>query len=934
MRFAIVLYGGVSLAIYINGVVQEFLRLVRATAPSRPTSETPDEALLDDDALTGSERVYRKLGQLVEFGRVPDVRDVGGREPIRTRFVVDVLSGSSAGGINGIFLAKALAGELDIDQLSRLWVEQGDIGVLVNDAASLRDVPGLVAQRPPRSLLNSERMYWELLSALDGMGPDRSDASRLVDELDLWITTTDIRGLLLPLELLDRVVFEPRYKNVLHFRYGSAYATGGEQTRDELGRRFNPLLAFAARATSSFPFAFDPMALDDVEWAVAASQFGGAYEGSGARSPDWTPFFADYVRGRRPYAVRTLTDDQLYRSESFGDGGYLDNKPFTWATGTLSRRRADHPVDRRLVYIEPDPSAPPPLLHPAGDEDDAGGGASRLPQPWSPSPDRLGAIANVRAALLGLPRTETIRDDLDRLLERNREIRRVRRLADVVDEISLREPELLYRGPPLETWLAQPATAMLAQQGPQYAAYHRLKVAGVLDDLAELVLRLLDLRSDSAEAVAVRRLLPIWFGARYPEGEPGEGQQTQNEFLFHFDTRYRLRRLNYVDARIERLLRLDVPAVDFLRRFAARDGVPPETEVEIALRAAKRRVTGVFVALRGGLRGVSADPEVRAAMAGVATEQRTLVARLLEAASAGAGADDRVDAELLDRLHLRATLDDLADRLADKLAAPLVRAGDAVAAVLAGTDSTFRDNLGDRGVTPAAVSTALAAVGHFYRHYESYDAVLFPAGYGIVDEADPVEVIRISPQDATSLIDETDPRSERRKLGGVAVQHFGGFFEALWRKNDILWGRLDAAERIIESVLPPSPGRSTLLTEAQRAIIAEELAGDHGRLLRQALPDDVLPRPASDLLPPLTDEEAERVRVHLATEYEVSRLLDQRFFGRVLGRSTSVSGRVLVGSARGGRWARLGVRTAVLGARVFVFVFRGRLARRLSGSRR
>ncbi len=34
VRFAVVMYGGVSLAIYINGVAQELLRLVRATAPN------------------------------------------------------------------------------------------------------------------------------------------------------------------------------------------------------------------------------------------------------------------------------------------------------------------------------------------------------------------------------------------------------------------------------------------------------------------------------------------------------------------------------------------------------------------------------------------------------------------------------------------------------------------------------------------------------------------------------------------------------------------------------------------------------------------------------------------------------------------------------------------------------------------------------------
>ena len=42
MRFAVVMYGGVSLAIYINGVAQELFRLVRATAPEVPRSTDPN----------------------------------------------------------------------------------------------------------------------------------------------------------------------------------------------------------------------------------------------------------------------------------------------------------------------------------------------------------------------------------------------------------------------------------------------------------------------------------------------------------------------------------------------------------------------------------------------------------------------------------------------------------------------------------------------------------------------------------------------------------------------------------------------------------------------------------------------------------------------------------------------------------------------------
>jgi hypothetical protein len=40
------------------------------------------------------------------------------------------------------------------------------------------------------------------------------------------------------------------------------------------------------------------------------------------------------------------------------------------------------------------------------------------------------------------------------------------------------------------------------------------------------------------------------------------------------------------------------------------------------------------------------------------------------------------------------------------------------------------------------------------------------------------------------------------EVGGTALGHFGAFLQQRWRENDILWGRLDGAERIISSVLP------------------------------------------------------------------------------------------------------------------------------------
>ena len=100
--------------------------------------------------------------------------------------------------------------------------------------------------------------------------------------------------------------------------------------------------------------------------------------------------------------------------------------------------------------------------------------------------------------------------------------------------------------------------------------------------------------------------------------------------------------------------------------------------------------------------------------------------------------------------------------------------------------------------------------------------MLFTSSCGDTSEFDPVEVVRISSQDAKSLIDER--RDGKAKLAGVGVKHFGGFFEEAWRRNDIMWGRLDAAEVILDTLLPAGhPRRDDWLVEAQEAIIREEL---------------------------------------------------------------------------------------------------------------
>jgi len=51
--------------------------------------------------------------------------------------MIDVISGTSAGGINGIYLAKALAHDLSQERLRKLWVDKGDVNKLMRGASWL-----------------------------------------------------------------------------------------------------------------------------------------------------------------------------------------------------------------------------------------------------------------------------------------------------------------------------------------------------------------------------------------------------------------------------------------------------------------------------------------------------------------------------------------------------------------------------------------------------------------------------------------------------------------------------------------------------------------------------------------------------------------------------------------------------------------------------
>ena len=85
-----------------------------------------------------------------------------------------------------------------------------------------------------------------------------------------------------------------------------------------------------------------------------------------------------------------------------------------------------------------------------------------------------------------------------------------------------------------------------------------------------------------------------------------------------------------------------------------------------------------------------------------------------------------------------------------------------------------------------------------YLGFPIWDAVLYPVqALSDVAERDEIRIIRLSPRDSNLL----EPMAGRPKVQGADLGHAYAFFSREARENDYLWGRLDAAERLVRLLL-------------------------------------------------------------------------------------------------------------------------------------
>jgi len=540
LRLALVCYGGISLAVYMHGITKEIWRLASASRAYHA----------GDPLEEGSGAVYGEL-----------LRTISAECGIELRVLVDILAGASAGGINAVFLADAISTGRSLDPLTDLWLETADVDSLVEPGTStigsfakMAAVPvawalsarrgGAVQQTVEKGhrdevrtkLANFVRARWFeppfggprfsnlVLDALDAMaqGPQGPPLLPQYQPLDLFVTVTDFAGHPERLRLHSPPeVSETEHRLILSFRDPGGAARSLADPAE---------LAFAARATASFPGAFPPFRVGELDEVLEE------------RRQPW-PGRADFLQRVFPRRGTVEAAEKVILI----DGSVLANAPFRPAIDALQSRPAHREVDRRFVYIDPKPNL----------------GGIRLAS--SGEAETPGFFATIFGALSDIPREQPIRDNLEAIDDRSSQIRRLRWIVEAM------RPEVeaaierafgmtLLLGRPnakrLAAWRSQAHNVAARDAGYAYAAYGHLKLSAVVEESALAIYRL---GGAGGRGRLDRVRQAIWHvvrlrGLTTDKAMTAAGARPEViDFFRSFDLSYRVRRLRFVARHLGRM---------------------------------------------------------------------------------------------------------------------------------------------------------------------------------------------------------------------------------------------------------------------------------------------------------------------------------------------------------------------------------------------
>jgi patatin-related protein len=758
LRLGLVCYGGVSLAIYMHGVTKELFKLVRAARAFDSAYEASDF----DPAhwFTGESQVQGAPNYDSETAYFDALAAIA-REGDPLTVVLDIIAGTSAGGINGVCLARGLAEGRSLNGFRELWLDEGDLVDLLAGHAlfpwgrgkllsKLAESVTRLGWHPESALLDGDLMSRLLYSALRDMEPAGPPLVRADESLDLFVTTTNVHGYetVVPTGAGGISHTDRSYRQLLRFHYDQGQSGPAGADFSDV-----PALAFAARATSSFPGAFPPVSLGSF---LRAS---GADEINSGRIAEHFVYGLDYGAEEK---------DQW-----FMDGGVLDNGPFDHVIDAIAAKRADGPTAREIIYLEPDPGAPP-------------GQVAAGPEPTF--------AKTVWASRITIPQHTPVVGVLSELEAMNAAIAEVGAIVEATqagvlefldtDKVSGAELSgaVGYDGVTENAAVVRAAVPRLT--GPLgYATYCRLRAQAVAESFATSLAAELRFPEESNRANFMIAVFSAW--ARRLASWTAADPDALEAQLGAVDVPFRLRRAEFVLQGINALF----------------DGAAPG--ISAGLVTVKSACWDLLTELR-------------------ARQQQVAVAVHDQAAAL-------FGPQALSQEGYLADPDTFAARQADGLTAIYNACLGAVAqASVKGSSQDLWETLTVHTATwEQAPRTGLLSR---YVGFPVWDAVIFPVvSLARLPQLTPITVQRFSPLDATCLKAVTsagtlkaDPSA---KLDGVSIGHFGAFFDKSWRENDYLWGRLDGAELVMR-LLSRQSGTDLDLTGYLRSALAAILTAE------------------------------------------------------------------------------------------------------------
>ncbi len=767
LRIALVCFGGVSLAVYMHGICKEILKLLRASsALHRITDRSQRANALFFDQADSNDPEYDTEADYFEL-----LRQIGRK--LELRVIADIIAGASAGGINASMLARALCHDLPTLPLRDLWLENADVTVLLApearagkwskwilkpfiwgaavtglfDAVSDKEVRQKISLflrsrwfKPPFYGLGMAGLMYDAAIA---MGAPKTLTASLLPSgqgFDLFVTLTDYHGYHELMQIHDPpFIYELEHRHVLHFKYRRR-ASGEVESDFDLDNA--PALAFAARATSSFPGAFPPAQIVEMDELVASR---------GARWPRREEFILRNFE-------RHLRADIDPATATFIDGAVLNNRPFREAISAIYNRSAYREVDRRLVFIDANP-------------------ASVASSTRSEPP---GFFSTLKGALSDLPSTQPIANELAWVTNLNAQVRGIKsiiegarpRVSELVGDIISKPLDRPFLAEEIRAWREEVNARVAHEAGFAHEGYARLKLASVLGFVARMIMTISGGALNSPHARAIEEVVNAWAIQRGIVYKKAESEALKHEaaeisrlppwveFILSFDVDYRKRQLHFLIEGQNRLYRLldeqrfpglDPTVVDRLKR-----------EFYLRLDALQQREDAKFFSSR-----VHTLAEKLFQSAPSAVEARDLASYAHRfVASDNVENIDRLVAALGKEIDLNASTRDVDELLA---------------------------SLDPAEWHPDARREVLVN----YLGFPFWDVLTFSVTTGRgTGELHEILVDRISPEEAHTLKGFGGTKS----LKGIGFENFAGFFSRRYRENDYLLGRLHALDRLIDIV--------------------------------------------------------------------------------------------------------------------------------------